>query len=55
LVVREATLASVVSSAVEANRGPINAASLELTLDLSEPHLILDVDPTRLAQVPGRV
>jgi PAS domain S-box-containing protein len=48
---QQVTLASVVGSAVEANRGPIAAQNLELTLDLAEPHLVIDVDPTRFAQV----
>ena len=45
------TLASIVGSAVEANRGALNAANLELSLDLPDPHLVLDVDPTRFTQV----
>lgn len=45
------TLASIVGTAVEANRGAINSGRLELTVDLSEPQLVLNVDPTRFAQV----
>lgn len=45
------TLASIVGTAIEANRSAINAGNLELTVDLSEPHLVLNVDPTRFAQV----
>jgi PAS domain S-box-containing protein len=45
------TLASIVGTAVEANRSAINAGNLVLTVDLSDPHLVLNVDPTRFAQV----
>ena len=45
------TLASIVGTAVEANRAAIHAARLHLTVDLPEPHLVLNVDPTRFAQV----
>ena len=48
---RAVTLASVVGSAIDANRAAIDANNLDLTVNLSEPHWTLDVDPTRLAQV----
>jgi len=45
------TLTAVVSGAIDANRSAINTAALDLTVNLSEPHRVLNVDPTRLAQV----
>ena len=48
---RAVTLASVVGSAIEANRAAIDTKGLDLTVNLSEPHWTLDVDPTRFAQV----
>ena len=45
------TLASIVGTAVEANRSAINAGNLVLTVDLSDPQLVLNVDPTRFAQI----
>ena len=48
---RPVTLASVVGSAIEANRAAIDANDLDLTVNLSEPHWTLNVDPTRFAQV----
>ena len=48
---RPVTLASVLGSAIEANRAAIDANDLDLTVNLSEPHWTLNVDPTRFAQV----
>ncbi|MBK7976175.1 MAG: response regulator [Deltaproteobacteria bacterium] len=45
------TLSSVVGSAIEINRDAIGERALELTVSLAEPHRVLDVDPTRFAQV----
>jgi PAS domain S-box-containing protein len=48
---RAVALASVVDSAIEANRAAIDANGLELAVNLSEPHWTIDVDPTRFAQI----
>ena len=45
------TLASVIDSAIEANRAAIAAGNLDLTVNLAEPTWVLNVDPTRFAQV----
>jgi len=45
------TLASVVGTAIEANRDAINTRGLDLVVNLSDPHAVVDVDPTRFAQV----
>jgi PAS domain S-box-containing protein len=45
------TLGSVVGIAIEANRDAINTRGLELVVNLSDPHSVIDVDPTRFAQV----
>ncbi|HEX7121907.1 MAG TPA: ATP-binding protein, partial [Gemmatimonadaceae bacterium] len=44
-------LAPLIASAVEANHVAIDAAGLELTIELPETPVIVDVDPTRLVQV----
>jgi PAS domain S-box-containing protein len=48
---RAVTLASIVSSAIEANRAAISGAELELAVNLSDPLWVLYVDPTRFVQV----
>ena len=45
------TLSSLVGTAVEANSAAIRAAGLDVTVNLSEPQWVLNVDPTRLTQV----
>jgi signal transduction histidine kinase/DNA-binding response OmpR family regulator len=45
------SLTSLVTSAVEANRSAIATGQLDLTVDLEDPHRILEVDPTRFSQV----
>lgn len=44
-------LAPLIASAVEANRTAMDAAGLELAVDLPEAPVIVNVDPTRLVQV----
>ena len=44
-------LKGMISTAIEANRAAIDAAGVALGIDLPEPSLTLDVDPTRLVQV----
>lgn len=44
-------LASVVGSAIEANRAAIAGGGLELSTSLEDPHRIIEVDPTRFSQV----
>jgi PAS domain S-box-containing protein len=44
-------LASVVGSAIEANRAAIASGGLELATNLEDPHRIIEVDPTRFSQV----
>jgi PAS domain S-box-containing protein len=44
-------LADVIRSAVEVSRPPIEAAGLSLTVELPPGPVLLDADPTRLAQV----
>ena len=49
---REPTLlASLVHSAVEANRAAMAAKRIELTVDLPKDPCVLDVDPTRFVQI----
>jgi PAS domain S-box-containing protein len=45
------TLSTVIGSAIEANRDAISASDLDLTVNIAEPHLVINVDPTRFAQV----
>jgi signal transduction histidine kinase len=49
------TVTGLVESAVEANRGAIDAAGLELEIDLKHPECFFEVDPTRLSQVISNV
>jgi CheY-like chemotaxis protein len=44
-------LTTLISNAVEANRAAITAGRFELTVDLPEAAVFLDVDPTRFIQV----
>jgi PAS domain S-box-containing protein len=44
-------VAELVHHAVEANRGAIEAAGLELSIDLPDTACMIDVDPTRFVQV----
>ncbi len=44
-------LKSVISTAIEGNRAAIDAAGVALGIEVPEPALTLDVDPTRLVQV----
>jgi signal transduction histidine kinase len=48
---QEASLSSLVGSSIEANRDAIAAAKLELGVSLSDPHITLEVDPTRFSQI----
>jgi CheY-like chemotaxis protein len=45
------SISSLVETAIEANRAALTAGNLDLTVDLEDPELILDVDATRLSQV----
>lgn len=49
------TLDLLVESAVEANRAAVDAAGIELRVELDAPGRRLDVDPTRLSQVIANV
>jgi PAS domain S-box-containing protein len=44
-------LSTMVGGAVDANREAINAAGLSITVKLDNPHLVLNVDPTRFLQI----
>jgi signal transduction histidine kinase/CheY-like chemotaxis protein len=48
-------MATLVGTAVEANRAAIDAGALSLAVDLPEAPVILDVDPTRFVQVLSNV
>ena len=49
---REPTpLASLVHSAVDANRGAMTAKRIELSVDLPQDACVIDVDPTRFVQI----
>src|SRR4029450_645517 len=45
------TLATLVSNAMEANRGQLAAKQITLTLDLPPGPVLLNVDPTRFVQI----
>ena len=45
------SLAELVQSAIDAQRAAIDAAQIELTVDLARLPCVVDVDPTRLIQV----
>jgi signal transduction histidine kinase len=45
------TLASIVTSAVDANRAAIAAGNLDLSIDLEDQSRIVEVDPMRFSQV----
>ncbi len=44
-------LASLVDSAVDANRGAMTAKHIELSVDLPQGACVIDVDPTRFVQI----
>jgi PAS domain S-box-containing protein len=44
-------LSTMVGGAVDANREAINAAGLSISVKLDNPHLVLNVDPTRFLQI----
>jgi signal transduction histidine kinase len=44
-------LASLVDSAVDANRGAMTAKHIELSVDLPQEACVIDVDPTRFVQI----
>jgi len=46
-----ALLTALVNTAVEANRAALHAGQIELTVDMPEAPVVLDVDPTRFVQV----
>jgi PAS domain S-box-containing protein len=48
-------LATLVSGAVDANREAIEAAGLTIAVRLANPHLVLNVDPTRFSQILSNV
>ncbi|MBL8271892.1 hybrid sensor histidine kinase/response regulator [Steroidobacter sp.] len=52
---QKVTLASVIDSAVEANRSAIATAGLELALNVETPEGLIEVDPTRLSQVIANI
>jgi PAS domain S-box-containing protein len=48
-------LATLVGGAVDANRDAIDSAGLTISVHLDNPHMVLDVDPTRFAQILSNV
>jgi PAS domain S-box-containing protein len=53
---REAVLlATLVGGAVDANREAINAAGLSISIQIHDPHLVLNVDPTRITQILSNI
>jgi CheY-like chemotaxis protein len=48
-------LSAMVGGAVDANREAINAAGLSISVQLDNPHLILNVDPTRFLQILSNI
>lgn len=48
-------LSTLIATAVEATRTALEAAKLELTLDVAESEVLLDVDPTRISQVISNI
>jgi PAS domain S-box-containing protein len=48
-------LSAVIASAVEATRPALDAAHVELSVDVADPGVVLDVDPTRLSQVISNI
>jgi PAS domain S-box-containing protein len=49
------SLGSIVTSAIEANRVAIDAARVELQVDVPDPNVPLDVDSTRISQVISNI
>ncbi len=53
---REAvTLGTLVGGAVDANREAIEAAGLSISVRLDDPHVVLNVDPTRFTQILSNI
>jgi PAS domain S-box-containing protein len=48
-------LATLVGGAVDANREAIDAAGLAISVHLGNPHLVLNVDPTRFSQILSNI
>ena len=48
-------LATLVGGAVDANREAIEAGGLVIDVRLDDPHLVLDVDPTRFTQILSNI
>jgi signal transduction histidine kinase len=48
-------LSELVQNAIEAQRNVIEAAKVDLTVDVPEQRCVVDVDPTRLVQVLSNV
>jgi PAS domain S-box-containing protein len=48
-------LSGIIASAIEATRPAFDAAHLELSLDVAEPDVRLDVDATRISQVISNI
>jgi CheY-like chemotaxis protein len=49
------SLATLLGGAVEANRDAINVGKLEISVKLADPHLVVNVDPTRFAQILANI
>ena len=49
------SLSELVQSAIDAHRTAIEAAKIDITVDLPGPPCVIDVDPTRFAQVLSNV
>ncbi len=50
-----ASLSTIVAEAVDTNRAAIDGGKLELTVDLPSTDVMMNVDPTRIAQVVSNV
>jgi PAS domain S-box-containing protein len=48
-------LAALVGGAVDANRDAIEAAGLTISLQLDDPNVVLNVDPTRFSQILSNI
>jgi PAS domain S-box-containing protein len=48
-------LSTMVGGAVDANREAISAAGLSISVQLDNPHLVLNVDPTRFLQILSNI
>jgi PAS domain S-box-containing protein len=49
------SVTELILNAVDAQRGAIDAAQLDITCDLPEPPCVVDVDPTRFVQILSNV